>query len=363
MKILEITKTIVLLKQPRPATFVKGQLYLMSDYQTTLLYATCLNCGVSQIDFSKYHEIDNFLKGPANKTKTIILHRTGGIGDIIALSSICKYLSENKYNVLFYTITEKYKSVFEWFDCNIDVKNYEDILPFKNNLNFNLNRSKFGLLEYENIVEKNLKQNWFEIFFNYLNNIDFMIWGRPHLKIPKREHIQRVHNGILFTLKATANIRSIDFKPVYLALEPLLKGVDIDLYIHENNLSDKDLEYIKTLKDNRIKILEKCDLSQFLWDCSDAGLLISTDTGSLHFREGVEKSALGIYNAFTSDCRTKYYQFVRTIDIKSNCQYQPCFIHTQWPNDPCKSVDYCMDMTKNKTLVEQLRNFFKENMF
>ena len=45
------------------------------------------------------------------------------------------------------------------------------------------------------------------------------------------------------------------------------------------------------------------------------------------FREGLGKPALGIYGAFSTESRTKYYKYTHSIDIKSSCNIQPCFRH------------------------------------
>lgn len=361
MKILEITKSITIVN-PLPHTYVKGSLYLFSEYQTNEFNIMCMNLNINSSDFSKFYEVDWILKPFQPKNKRVFIHRTGGVGDIIALSSVCNYLYDNGYNISFITQVKKYAEVFDWYEVPVTLIDHTNVLPFKNDVKHNLRINNIGLLQYERKIEQ-AKDNWMELFFKPINsNIDFSEYGRPQLINDIPHQLKQTENGILFTLRASANIRSIDFKPIYLALEPIIKNVDIPLYIHEVNINKRDFDFIKHIQDKRIKILPKTGLKQFLFDVCDAKLVISTDTGALHFREAIGKKSLGIYNAFTSECRCKYYKYTQTIDIKSNCIHQPCFTHVSQPDAPCLNKEYCMDMQYNKTLVYQLHKFFEEYM-
>lgn len=365
MKILEITKSITILN-PLPKSFIKGQLYLLSEYQYNEFRIMCLSVDVNWDAFSKTHKVEYLLKPFNFKSKIVYIHRTGGIGDLIALSSVCNYLHENRFDVNFIT-QERFKNVFDWFKYPIKIINHTSPLPFKNDVKHNLNINRYGLLEYEGEIEQN-KQNWFELFYKSIdNNVNLEIFGRPDLNI---DYANVFHSGIirnrtsdsvLLTLRASANIRSIDFEPVYMALKPIIKD-NYDICVHVDNLTQKDIKFIQFTNDKKVRILPKSNLNQFLFDVFDANILISTDTGALHFREGIQKEALGIYNAFSAECRTKYYKYVQTIDVKSNCKHQPCFLHVQKPDSPCLNDKYCLDMKYNNTLIEQLRTFFNKNI-
>ena len=353
MKALIITKTITVYR-PKPTTFTKGQIFLLTEFLVFQFETMCYKLRIDKDSFSKLISTADIIKDYNEASVNIIIQRTGGIGDLIALSSVSKYLKLEGCSITFLTTT-KYKPLFKWFDEPINFWDYESPLWFKNDVRFQLN-NYLGLLEYEGKIEANNK-NWFHTFFEPLHEcIDYNTWGRPQLKTKRISNINKRVNGILLCLKASSNIRSIAFEPVYKSL-----NTKEPLFVHDSNLTEVDRKFIS---DNNVKIevLIQTDLSQFLLDCYDATMVISTDTGALHFREGVGKPVLGIYNSFTSECRTKYYKHSKTIDIKSDCLFQPCFIHTQRPSYPCKNPNYCMDHNINKSLISQLTTFFKENL-
>jgi hypothetical protein len=69
--------------------------------------------------------------------------------------------------------------------------------------------------------------------------------------------------------------------------------------------------------------------SEYLHELDKAKFVISVDTSAIHFREGIGKPALGIYGAFSAESRTKYYEYTESINVKSDCDLQPCFLHQQ----------------------------------
>lgn len=356
MKILKITKSIKIFKvNNKTVSFElkEGDLYLQNELQISNFGIFCQQINIPQKSFSTYHEVHELLNDFSNRNKTVFIHRTGGAGDILALSSVCKWLHEHNFKVVFITL-KRYKPLFDWFQTPVTFLNYEDRLPFK------AKDFDFGILQYEGLIERS-KTNWFELFFKPVSNVCMLKYGRPQLKVKRSIRFKLKSNSILLCLKATSKIRSIDFEPVYFALKNLISK-DTIIYVHEENLSQKDKDFLLGMFDKRIKILPKSNLNKFLFDCYDAGLVISTDTGALHFREGINKPCLGLYNSFYSKCRTKYYKIIKTLDIKSQCQDQPCYIHTQTPNEDCKHLNYCLDHKWNKTIHIQLTEFFTKNL-
>ena len=83
-------------------------------------------------------------------------------------------------------------------------------------------------------------------------DVDFAKYGRPNLLLSAKRttRITKKHN-ILLTLKATANVRTIEFSTVYKALEPIDRYKYI--YVHSDNLSAADADFIASVNDKRIK--------------------------------------------------------------------------------------------------------------
>jgi ADP-heptose:LPS heptosyltransferase len=339
-----------------------GALYVFNEMQTAVFNkALKSNNLLNHVDIKP---IDAVLREfPCTNINRIYIIRAGGIGDLIALSSLCTYI-ELELNIKVTIITQsKYAALFAWFTHPITYKYWLEPLAIYNML-FRL-KNKVAYLNFEGKIEST-NENWYHLFFEKFR-VDFNQWGRPILSLPGKANTRIVKkNNILLTLKATANIRTINFKPVYEAL--CAAGINKYIYVHADNLSQLDSDFIKEINDKRIKVIRASSLAEFLIDGYSAAWVISTDTGALHFREGLSLPAIGLYNSFSAECRTKYYKYTKSFNIQSNCPYQPCFKHANKSDDICKNfqgnrnVAPCVDPDINTGLVAQLTNIFANNL-
>ena len=354
MKAIIIKRDFKLIFEKKNDYLKKNNLYIFSEDEL-LQFSKLVNR-----DFYEIKELEEVFC-TLIKSKTIFIHRSGGIGDIIALSSLCNYLDSKEYYLIFST-QKRYHAIFEWFLPKIRL-HYPEKSLISYDLKYKLNKN-ISQLNFECEIEK-YNKNWFELFFKDFSDIDFNELGRPKLKNERILNVpKQIKNGILLCLQATAWIRSISFPDIYFSLPK----TDKNIYIHENTLNEVELKFIDKLNDKKIKLIKANNLRQYLCDVYDADQVICTDTGALHFREAINKKALGIYAPFTSECRCKYYKYVKTIDIKSKCLYQPCFKHCFKANEKCQNdigLKYyapCLNSIYNKSLKGQLKDFFIKNL-
>jgi hypothetical protein len=332
-------------------------------------------------------KIDNLIEDTyENKCKFPIITRMGGIGDLIALSSVAVNLV-NKIEIpstnLKFISQDKYKCVFEWYKNPITFVPYFSPIVKNEGLGFldkkRIN-SRYKLIYYEGIIE-NSKINWYELQFNILGSNNFTSeFGRPQLRTDritdKKSNIDLTKKSILINPRSTAIIRSMRFQDIYESIVRCIGNVDINIYVHKVNLRKYDIEYISAINDSRIKIISANSLSDFFLDMYDVTLSISVDTALLHFREGIEKPAVGLYGPFTSESRSKYYKYTKCLDIKSDCPDMPCFIHVRSADAICsyqeklhkdglyskQFYEYapCCCAAYNKTVQNQIIDNFKE---
>lgn len=142
--------------------------------------------------------------------------------------------------------------------------------------------------------------------------------------------------SIIINCRSTAIIRSMRFQDIYESVIKCIGNKDVNIYTHERNLVEVDKTFIEHIKDERIKVISAKSLGDFLLDLYDASLTISVDTAMFHFREGVEKPAIGLYGPFPYESRTKYYKYTKSLNIKSDCPFMPCFIHVRKPDAICE---------------------------
>lgn len=164
----------------------------------------------------------------------------------------------------------------------------------------------------------------------------------------------------------------------------LIQESKIDLsrfkfYVHKENTSGKDLSDIALFNNIDIEVIEKSTITDFVLDVYNSDFIFSVDTAAIHLAEGFNKPAIALYNSFTVESRNKYYKYTRSIDVISECNYQPCFIHPK-DNNGCikykelfnegilldKDISPCLDSRWNKNIydyiVENTKNYFIENV-
>ncbi len=306
--------------------------------------------------------------------QTILIVRSGGIGDLLALSSL-RYVLKN--NMHFITL-EQFIPVFDWWESPPE-KIMHVTKPLYSNVNFSeLIRMQYSIRRFvsEGLIENGSGKNWYEIFFNSIGAGFTGSYCRPKLskvRICKDpSNIDTTKQSILICPKATAAMRSMAFEPVYKAINDIIGKTDVNLYCHGVNLTELDKAFISVANDPRIKIINASGVDQFLLDVFDSDMVISVDSAAIHFREGVERPAIGIYSSFTTSSRTKHYRFAHSFDIESKCRFQPCFLHERERGEVCKEAEPgskvapCLSEGYNpglfNQLVENMNDYLIQNL-
>lgn len=315
--------------------------------------------------FSIDSTFDRFIAGDK---QTLMLIRTGGIGDLLALSSL-RNVAQN--HMIFIT-QDMYRPVFDWWE-----NPPQSIIDITGPLFQNVNLNKWIQLKKtikrficEGIIENGNSQNWYEIFYSSIGaeiNASLcrpkMIKGRPY---NDPSNISKDIPSIVVCPRATANMRSTSFEPIYKAVKRIIGDKQVNIYLHLNNVTKSDLEFIHRVNDERIKLIKAKDIKQFLLDLFDCDMVISVDSAPVHFREGIEKPVIGIYSSFTTGARTKHYKFTHSFDIESPCKFQPCFMHQSMVGEVCREASQgsleapCLSEKYNPLLVDQLAENMKD---
>jgi len=299
---------------------------------------------------------------------SLFTHIGSGIGDIIALSALTEYLMPD-YHINVHAPRNKHV-IFDWFKTKpTNVKDYfaPIALDFtaKNRL---LRYKRVNRIVIENAAIEAHDGNWIEAHFKRIG-LDQTPEGfeRPQLKTERISQqptlFQRTPN-ILICHRASCQMRSSRLEDFYLPIRKVYP--DHQIYVHEVDLTDTDKRFIENVQD--ILILPKSDLHDYLINLFDADMVITTDTGAIHFREGVEKHALGVFAAMTTGSRTDGYKFSRSFNVKSACEHQPCFIHERIKGQVCLNAKEGDQVAKcqtgkafQKQLEQELQNYINES--
>jgi hypothetical protein len=264
-----------------------------------------------------------------NAFTNLLILRTGGIGDLLALSAMCETYVDKTVTIATQLC---YKDVFQWFKSPPKIVDIAG--PILKNYRFD-RAATWRRYVAEGLIEAGSDKNWFEIFYDFAGLEYDTAMFRPQLRTLWRPEGERrlQKDSILICNKASCMMRSIEFDEIYNAL-PKDWLEKYTVYTYAENMTrpvqeipvdiDSDLGSVPV---PAVKILPKTTLNQYLLDLHDAALVISVDSAAIHFREGIEKFAIGLYSSFTAECRTKHYRWTRSFNIKSDCPLQPCFIH------------------------------------
>ena len=232
----------------------------------------------------------------------LLLVRSSGIGDIIALSSLVGYAE--KTTIL---TQSKYKPLAAYFELPVTFKGFEEPLfniEYSKGLDYYTQRT--GMMYGDTDIDKGSRDNWFEILSKSVNFEFEPDYGRPQLISLTNEV-----NDVCIVVSQSSSVNRTASK---------------------SELDKLARKYFK----NVIHADEQgWTFSEYLHELDKARYVISVDTSAIHFREGIGKPALGLYGAFTTDSRTKYYKFTKSVNVKSSCEIQPCFYHD---NQLCPKV-------------------------
>lgn len=299
---------------------------------------------------------------PNSNWEKVIMVRFGGLGDILALTPIMKDLEDKGMQVNFHTVQDNLP-LFEWIKPNPAVKDVVDPLvddfSLKNRLQIN---DKITKLTFEQTVENGVRENWYEYFYK-LSGLPFdESRGRPLMQMKENIQSNVEEDSIILTNRSTSPSRSISIENMYEPMKPHIKGRNV--YVYARNLNDEDAKYVK---ENKIKIIFRSTVDSFLNDIAKAGNVVTTDTASIHFREGIGKTAIGLYTAFTTESRVKHYKYINAFNLKNECPFAPCFLHKRANGKFCSIAELeqhhnapCLSTNANSALHEQLDTIYKQ---
>lgn len=316
----------------------KKKVYILSEVMFAPFMNWCYNKKIKPNKLMKYADVNDFFDVlNYNKDKDIykvIIIRTGGIGDLIALSAISSFLYHNGIKKINYITQYKYMDLFKYFPEYI--KGYSFFSPVMDKKEKYTHNIK--IIYFEGIIE-NSKKNWYELQFNRINATFDEKQGRPALYNNNRNKLFNDDKfRILVNLKASSPVRSSKLTKEFLDIvenQISKKTNNYEIILLERNLNKYEVREIDEYNSNKINVVETKSLIEFLDLAYSVDFNISVDTALIHFSEGLGIPGLGIYSSFPVEARNKYYIYTKNIDFISKCPYQPCFIHTRRPGETC----------------------------
>lgn len=273
---------------------------------------------------------------PYTNQKNLLVVRSGGIGDILALSALAYGKQPSPGGdgpkPAITLLTQKvHFTVVDWWGTppkrlvDFDSPLFKLIYPQK----MEDAVADYGMLYGEDAIELGSKYNWFEIFAAAANQTTTM--GRPQLRDVREKYRERrlKPDSTLIVHRASSINRSARLSD----MQKMATGI-VYHYDDANNLLENG------------EIVGKTTTVDYLLDVYDADRVLSVDTSAHHFREGLGKPSVAFYGAFCSESRAKYYKYTDAVDVKSDCTLQPCHLPNAKPCPNLKKGDECVPCMK-----------------
>ncbi len=319
--------------------FKKGQKYILSSsIYEQLHYDKISNRKLLKPSTSKFMNIYKPYRGQDLNNKTLLIWRTGGIGDLCFIQPNLKYLKE-KYptSKIIFACGAQYKSMVETW------KNIDELIE----LPFNLQRlvhSDYHAI-FEGVIERCKEAettNAYELFTKWLGlNV-------PKEKLypeqePSEEDLNIVKSllktlnpqdkpFVLFQLRASSPLRSPRLSKWKEIIDKVNEKGYLVIITDSPPMESSVQKFIDTLNFKDLVInfsgLSK-KLSYSIALTKLAKFVVSPDSSLIHIAESVKTKGLGIYGAFPGHIRLSTYKYIEWIDGKSICS--PCFSHGHKP--------------------------------
>ena len=277
--------------------------------------------------------------------KTLLVSRTGGVGDLLFIQPSLRYLKE-KYpscKVIF-ACGPQYQDMVKTWDCVDEVLD----LPFSFNL---LMKTDYHAI-FEGVIERCSEAQGVNAY------ILFSRWLGLDLTndqlIPKQDpNPEKVYQCKLVLEKlgvesVDSNKKVGDFILMQVRASSPVRTPRPEVWISLiNELTDRGYKIVitdvprkKEVTDELIKMCKNSDMVfNFCEESKDIGYLValtsiaklalSCDTALMHIAESVGTKSFGIYGAFPGRIRLSTYKHCQWLECVTGCS--PCFVHGQEP--------------------------------
>jgi ADP-heptose:LPS heptosyltransferase len=278
--------------------------------------------------------------------KSILVTRTGGIGDLLFIKPNLDFLKK-KYPTctIYFACGPQYHAMVETWDCIDELHT----LPFP--LKY-LTKSNYHVI-FEGVIERckeSHTKNAYQLFTRWMGlNLpdDFLIpkqKAKPDIVEECKKYLEEhnIKQFFIMQLRASSPIRTPRTEFWVKMIEKLIKrDKKRNIIITDSpHVSDNIDLFILSLPDelqphvfNFAKISKTLDKSIALASLADCA--ISTDSSLIHIAASLGIPVFGVYGPFPGHIRMSTYHKCSWVDAKEKCA--PCFIHghRNCPNSDC----------------------------
>ena len=305
--------------------------------------------------------------------KTILVFRTGGIGDLLFIQPNLRYLKE-KYPTctIQFACGPQYQPMVENWDCVDEVCD----LPFTFG---KLMKADYHVL-FEGVIERCKQaetENAYNLFSNWLglNLSDDLLIPIQTAKEDLVEECESIiedwglekKSYIVMQLRASSPIRTPRHE-FWVKIIDELNARGYPVLLKDNPRQTENIDSFIKMLANQDMTFNFCQYSKSIDYTialtSLAKATMATDSALGHIAASLDIPCFGIYGPFPGDIRLKTYPKGSWVDAERHCS--PCFIHGHTPCKHASSEGYspCYDELietdeKLKVVVDKFEEFIK----
>jgi len=300
--------------------------------------------------------------------KTILVFRTGGIGDLLFIQPNLNYL-KSKYDCFIkFACGPQYQSMVETWDCVDEVLD----LPFETQ---HLHKSDYHML-FEGVIERCRQAetvNAYNLFSTWLglNLPDSLLIPKQEPKIEMIDECMEILEGwnlsnesfILTQLRASSPIRT-PRPQFWLNVIDELTDKGHNIVLTDNPRQSEAVAEFISLTKNPDKVFNFCEHSKSL-DYSIAvtkfaKMTLTTDSAFSHIAASLNVPCFGVFGPFPGYIRLKTYPRSYWVDAQKECA--PCFIHSQeaCPKAGSDGFSPCYDNINIPDLISRIERFIND---
>lgn len=316
----------------------------------------------------KFKNVYRPYKGQNLNNKTLLIWRTGGIGDLLFINPILRHLKK-----LYPTCNIKmacgpqYQPMIEQFK---DVDQILD-LPFSAGVLFDADYHAI----FEGVIERTREAEKTNAYFLFSKSLglDIPIEELYPIQEPKTNLVDEAKSTlgewkilgdkfVLLQPRASSPIRTPSYKMWEKIIEKIV-NLDYKVIItdspHQKEPIDQFILGLK-VKDNVFNyagISKSLDYTIAMASLSE--MCISTDSALIHIGASLGKKIFGLYGPFPSNIRISTYKNCDYVEPK-NCPCSPCFKHGHLP---CKysvnGISSCYDKIDMNECFDKIEKLLK----
>ena len=316
----------------------------------------------------KFKNVYNPYEGQDLTDKTLLVFRTGGIGDLLFIQPNLSYL-KSKYPSckIIFACGPQYQPMVENWECVDEVTD----LPFTLS---KLREADYHAL-FEGVIERCREAetvNAFVLFTRWMGlNLPIeMLRPRQFPKEDKLDECMKLldewkltnQKFIVTQLRASSPIRT-PRPSIWLKLIDELTDRGFNILITDNPRQTEFVDlFIKDAK-NKDKVFNFCSHSKSIdytiAITSLASLVITTDSALGHIAESVGTRGYGLYGPFPAEIRLSTYPGFKWVNAVRDCA--PCFIHSPKPCPKAGSDGFspCYDNLNITQIIEDIEGMLQ----